>query len=235
MIPCRPSARVPLRLHYSTAARRTPPKAKEVTLGRSFEKGDSLSIIKTVLRNSDKLQNLRLYWPHLTKHETSELAQGLFENRSIRSLNLNVNAIDERQMGILTAALRERPVKLHTLRLDYNKVSTEAARMLAQYLQTAYVLEKLTLKKNPLGDEGIQELSKGLVFCNALRELDVSQCEMTSAGGHILLKSLEQMRGDRMLVDVSGNKMGLTAVRAFRAWGKSRGHQVLADSNYPEI
>lgn len=159
----------------------------------------------------------------------------VLRNNYARSLNLTANAIDERQMGILTAALRQRPIKLRALRLDYNKVNTEAARMLAQYLQTAYPLEKLTLKKNPLGDEGIQELAKGLVFCNALRELDVSECGITSAGGYILLKSLEQTRGERMLVDVSGNKMGLTAVRAFRAWGKSKGHQVLADSNYPEI
>lgn len=212
---------------FVKSLQQNPNRYRHLTLANLGKYPETFRFIKLYLRCTETLQHLKLFHV-MTPTEVSHIAHGLYGNQSVRYLDMS-SGLDERHLGILFQALNERPVKLVELRLDNNRMGTAAARQLAGYLPSAaYALETLSLNNNILGDEGMQELCRGLVKTMGLRHLDLSNCRITTAGADILLSQLSRKAGEPMVINLRDNWIGPGLKDRYK-----QPHKVLLENNHP--
>ncbi|KAL8009166.1 putative leucine-rich repeat domain superfamily [Plasmopara halstedii] len=138
------------------------------------------------------------------------LCKTLAFSHSLRSLNLNRNALDDTTSKWL-ALLLNRNTSLRRLELESNCLGPLAAKHLAEALCTNDCLEYLNLESNPLTDEerdftGVVALSNMLGKNNSLRTLNLWRTRLGGEGGKQL--ALAIARNTAMVcLDVGNNRI----------------------------
>lgn len=181
----------------------------------------SLIHFKNYLLQTETLSHLQLKQPRLLPGDLHMIGVGLAGNKSIQSLALSENEYDSTQFGIILPALKGRTTKLENLQLDGNRIDTLAARHLGNYLWNAYDLRHLTVRKNPIDDEALSEIAKGLAGAPHIKYISFANCKISSAGAYVLLQSLRFVKSESLFVNLEGNQIGASAAEALQNWAAS--------------
>ena len=89
------------------------------------------------------------------------------------------NELGDEGATILCNALRESTVtKVEELDLSYNDIGPDGAKAIAALCAVCASLTSLSLRKNPLGDEGVEVLAQGIKASKTLKTLDLSMPDM---------------------------------------------------------
>jgi Ran GTPase-activating protein (RanGAP) involved in mRNA processing and transport len=120
------------------------------------------------------IQKKKCHWLSLknnqiTSHGLSILADGLTDNRSLQSLYLTQNLIEDLGVQYLTKILGNTYCNLTFLALDNNRIEDRGAQYLAEMLKTNETLTDLWLSYNSIGNIGVKSLAA--VLCSTNRTL----------------------------------------------------------------
>ena len=107
-----------------------------------------------------RCKRIRLRDNNITAQGALTLAEGLHNNRTLESLDLQNNYISD--LGIQSLGLATVHSKLKTLNVESNGLTFEGAQYLAQMLKTNRTLTELYLSKNHVGDRGVELLANAL-------------------------------------------------------------------------
>ena len=110
------------------------------------------------------------------------------ELRGVNSLDLRDNLLSE---GQTWAVVLKANKSLHSLNLESNRLGPAAIALIANAIESNFVLKRLLLSGNPVEDEGAIALGRALKSDGALEELGLSQCGIGVAGGKALAEGLK--------------------------------------------
>jgi Ran GTPase-activating protein (RanGAP) involved in mRNA processing and transport len=119
--------------------------------------------MKTVVKYAmikNRCKRIRLRDNNITFQGALILADGLYNNITLESLDLRNNSIGDLGVQYLSLAIIHSNLK--TLNLESNNITAEGAQYLAQMLKNNRTLTELYLSKNHLGDRGIELLTNAL-------------------------------------------------------------------------
>jgi hypothetical protein len=114
----------------------------------------------------------KCYWISLENNQITSLglsiiAQGLKKNKSLESLYLSQNFLNDFGVEYLTKILLNiNYSNLTFLSLDHNCIKDEGAQYLANMLKINKILTDLWLSYNQIGNQGLQSLAEVLTFDN---------------------------------------------------------------------
>jgi Ran GTPase-activating protein (RanGAP) involved in mRNA processing and transport len=163
-----------------------------------------------VLRNNRALQTVRLRGVGCTKAVGDELRAMLVANRAITSLDLSGNALQDKALSDLAAALQHHPLRALSLR-DVKATQRSAGDLLealtANQGAAARELADLDLGSNKLGPRAAKALGAWLAAPGCrLRSLGLAQA-VTSVELGALLQGLKKGRAPLAALDVSQNAL----------------------------
>ncbi|CAF0750060.1 unnamed protein product [Rotaria sp. Silwood1] len=120
---------------------------------------DMKIIVKyAIIKNHCK--RIRLRDNNFTSYCTTILSEGLYNNTTLKSLDLRNNHLSD--LGVQILALSIIHSNVETLNLESNDITSEGAQYLAQILRNSRTLTELYLSKNFLGDRGVKYLANAL-------------------------------------------------------------------------
>ncbi|CAF3298106.1 unnamed protein product [Rotaria sp. Silwood2] len=119
-------------------------------------------------------KRIRLRDNNFTSNSSSILSTGLYNNTTLKSLDLRNNHLSD--LGVEILALSIIHSNIETLNLESNDITAEGAQYIAQILRNSRTLTELYLSKNYLGDRGVKFLA------NALSENKIDTQEQSNNG-----------------------------------------------------
>lgn len=148
---------------------------------------DQLFNLSAFISNSLCLEKLELIGCHLDFNQIKHIASSFTKNKTLKYINLNRSPLGDNSVSTLLQALIENEEScLETLLLEETKAGLQTAKKLGEMLRNHSSLAVLSLQNNPLGNEGVNELAKGLI---ARRQDDKMKIKGQVKKGHVL-KSL---------------------------------------------
>ncbi|CAD7696291.1 unnamed protein product [Ostreobium quekettii] len=131
------------------------------------------------------------------------LSETLLENATITQLDLSYNFIDDSGMRSIVHLLKINR-NLKSLQLEGNCITSAGAASLAAVLShssnTGPALHRLSLRGNPLGDEGVAAIAEALRTNVNIRHLDLGRTDMGEKGIVALCAALT----DRNFLEILG-------------------------------
>jgi hypothetical protein len=136
------------------------PVLKELSLERNMCGAKGIQAISKLI-HADKIEALRINWQYLAKQERFDMASiaaALSCNRSLHTLNVSRNALDDAHLAQIGQALHTNST-LQKLVLDNNGITDQAICHFASDFRNMGGLRKLWLVGNPfIGAMGAREL-----------------------------------------------------------------------------
>ena len=148
----------------------------------------------------------------------AQLFPGLQRCKSIKSFNMRVNSLSSQHMSDVSGVLANNASTLRNVDLSLNRVGDDGLEKLSKGLQQCRnlqelwlihigltsrsastlsgvlpslpSLEKLSIRENDLGDNGIAQLAHGLHFCTRLKLLDITSTALSSESFPVLNRLL---------------------------------------------
>ncbi|KAL1425371.1 hypothetical protein MTO96_019255 [Rhipicephalus appendiculatus] len=171
------------------------------------------SVLSEHLKNNTRLKSLELVGFPLSLVHLQELSAGIRASASIAGVTFDDSSLGKQGLEALCHALCERE-GVHVLSLCNCRLGCTEARLLAWLLQQQSLgrqgalwqgalrqgalaldslrgLRRLSLCRNPLGDEGVCALAEALRDNLCLKALDLQSCNAGSAGASALLDLLQ--------------------------------------------
>ena len=130
---------------------------------------DMRLIVQNAIREKSPTE-LWLYNAKITSQGALILADGLYNNTSLKKLYLNDNLIQDRGVFCLARALLINNSTLEELYLARNGITSRGAQYLADMLITNRTLTTLSLYGNHIDDQGIKYLTHVLSYYNSTLE-----------------------------------------------------------------
>ena len=113
--------------------------------------------------------------------------------RTLESVNLVYNpGIGHVELGKLSAGLKQCK-SLKSLYLQRTGLTARGASILSDIVSSLPGLEKLDVTQNGLGDSGLEQLAIGLLSCTRLRQLALSDTEISTRSVPILCRLLASL------------------------------------------
>jgi hypothetical protein len=198
--------------------------------GQKFTK-EQIDGLSTFIGNNPQLKKLELIGCHLRPEDIKIIAGSIVKSHTLECLNLNRNPLGDIGVTILIQALiQNQHSPLKELSLDETQAGIESAKALGSLLRNHSFLESLSLYKNQLGDEGVQELANGLVLRrledtkrfedgfsrkgNVLKQLILNEVNIGDEGAKSLYETLRFIKS-LVYLDVGYNSFGIEGSRAF--------------------
>eukprot|EP01012_Entosiphon_sulcatum_P017145 TRINITY_DN2195_c0_g1_i1.p1 TRINITY_DN2195_c0_g1~~TRINITY_DN2195_c0_g1_i1.p1 ORF type:complete len:663 (+),score=118.92 TRINITY_DN2195_c0_g1_i1:63-2051(+) len=165
------------------------------------------------LKANKTLQTLNLAANHIASDCAKDLADFLRTNTSLTSLCLADNPLrDEGSTTILSAA--EGHPHLHTISLEWVKLTANSGDALAGVLKASSVLQALLLAGNQLGSGGLTSLAEGLRANKSLTQLDVAVNGIGDGGVDALISANHRRL---QYIDLSQNDVSAAALDRIRS------------------
>ncbi|XP_028655186.1 NACHT, LRR and PYD domains-containing protein 12-like isoform X1 [Erpetoichthys calabaricus] len=139
------------------------------------------------------LQNLELEGCGLTEECCHDLALALSSNKSLLSLNLSENELEDNGVTLLCAGLKHPNCQLQRLILQNNGLTGSCCKDLKQSLGAHSHLTLLDLSKNYLNDLSIADLQEAATRCPHHCTIELRWNKFSSQGS-IKLKAMENQR-----------------------------------------
>lgn len=163
---------------------------------------DGVRIIAAALAENKTIENLYLSGNEIDAQSVAPLAELIKVNNSLKTLYLSVNRLQDEGAKAIAAAIRENTA-LVELGLASNGVEAEGAAALFESLQHHPTLQTLDLGfarstnilnalPNKIGDAGAKQIAALLRSNSVLREINLSQNEITLRGVNLLLDALAE-------------------------------------------
>jgi Ran GTPase-activating protein (RanGAP) involved in mRNA processing and transport len=156
---------------------------------------DEVGLLRMVLDNISSLHTLVLTSRTLGSAALAELAPALYQNTSIKELDLSGNGLNNMESAsILRDVIRSNKI-MTTLDLSRNSFgqTTGTVDCIAGGLSSNSTLLKIDLSCCALGDDGVSILAQTLGSRNTtLQKLALNSNSITSTGVGVLLEAMEQ-------------------------------------------
>jgi Ran GTPase-activating protein (RanGAP) involved in mRNA processing and transport len=161
-------------------------------LNLDFSKGSisclgAHDLVKALSHNSS-LQGLNLYDNQIGKQGAKSIAE-LLKKPAFAKLCLTKNPIGDEGIPFISLNLIGNAV-LHTLNLDFCKLTYVGAENLARGLKYNAALKSLHLQGNDLGDKGVSAIVGALIKHSSIHFLDFSSTMTTDVGASKLAEFL---------------------------------------------
>ncbi|XP_077073349.1 uncharacterized protein LOC143724251 isoform X3 [Siphateles boraxobius] len=158
---------------------------------------------------------LRLNDCGLTDKSCSALATILGSDTNLKELNMSNNNLQDSGVKLLCTGLKKVKCKLEILRLSWCNMTDEGCSALTLALKSnPSHLRELELSWNKLGDSGVKNLSDLLMNPRfKLEKLDLYRCSITEKQSLILTSALKSNPSYLRELNLSGNKLGDSAVK----------------------
>ncbi|CAF1391667.1 unnamed protein product [Adineta steineri] len=127
---------------------------------------------------------------YFTKNFSNENNPDIQEDKTIVTLNLNINSIEQEGLQYLIDAL-ENNTTITTLTMDGNQIGAQGVQHLAESLQNNTTIMTLSVRGNQIGDEGARHLSYGLRNNRTLTTLRISRNQFGDEGLQHLTNALQ--------------------------------------------
>jgi hypothetical protein len=134
------------------------------------------------------------------------VADALLGNSNIRSVLLGTNGMGDDGAIALSEVARDRP-NIEIWYLGCNRIGPEGVRKLADSLRET-TINGLWLKRNPIGDQGIEAVAQLLRNHPTLRTLDLVNVGMTMQSLPLLVDACSQAQALSRIY-LGGNNLGL--------------------------
>jgi hypothetical protein len=121
----------------------------------------------------------------LKTEDIQDLAEALKTNKTITTLDLSHNTIDDEGARALADALKTNTT-ISTLDLRDNDIGDQGARTLSDALKTNTTISTLDLSDNDIGDQGARALSDALKINTTISTLDLAANEIGDEGARAL-------------------------------------------------
>ncbi|KAJ8279270.1 hypothetical protein COCON_G00063360 [Conger conger] len=113
----------------------------------------------------------------LTDEDALALCKTIFNNVSVKAIDLRYNGISDEGAKHLADLLQE-DVSVRSLNLMCNDIKTDGAKLLGKCLQLNKTLKTLRMTGNKIGNGGAMHLASMLQTNSSLEELDISDCDL---------------------------------------------------------
>lgn len=180
--------------------------------GVGVQHANTAALFKT-LEVNHTLEHLTLYDNRFVDFDTAyQIAEMIFNNKTLKSLDLNGHYFKAADLAIIVAALQSNETLDH-LDLSGHQVNNEGAILFADALAQDIHLKSLKLFNSEITAYGAVALANSLVTNTHLNKLDINGNSINTAGTLAFAKALEQNRALRELsIGVySANGKGVTA------------------------
>ncbi|XP_008395288.1 protein NLRC3-like [Poecilia reticulata] len=135
------------------------------------------------------------------------------QNSILKELDLSYNNLGDAGVGQLAVGLESPNCSLETLRLSGCKLTWRSCDTLATIISSQCSLRELDVSNNDLTNTGLQSLSGGLENPQCkLETLRISGCQVTEEGCHYLVTALNVNPSHLRELDLSYNNPGHTGV-----------------------
>ncbi|XP_073670413.1 uncharacterized protein [Paramisgurnus dabryanus] len=188
---------------------------RDLNLSNNNLRDSGVKLLSDVLKNPNcKLEKLRLSYCYVTDEGCAALTSALISNSHLRDLDLFDNKqIRDSGVKLICDGLKNPNCKLEKLTLSYCGVTDEGCAALASALKSNSHLRDLNLTENNLSDSGVKLLSDVLKNPNCkLEKLGFKDCDVTDEGCAALASALRSNPHLRDL-DLYYNKLRDSAVK----------------------
>ena len=159
-----------------------------MSINRDYENKGIINICPGIKHNS-KITHLILPMCCMNDEGAIALANSLFNNISIKEINLEDNKIGLKGIKELSEKVFGK-ISLNKIFLAHNLIDEEGAKYLGQSLTNALNLKYLSLNSNKLMDNGCRFIADGLVGNKTLIELSLDYNKISNIGINYLSKIL---------------------------------------------
>ncbi|KAG9262204.1 hypothetical protein AMEX_G23943 [Astyanax mexicanus] len=194
----------------STALQSENSTLKELDLSNNDLQGSRMKKLSAALKSSNcKLEILRLSVCKLSEHSCENLQSVLqSENSSLKELDLTNNNLEDSGMEKISAGLKSSHCKLEKLRLSMCKLSEQSCNTLQSVLQSENSLKELDLSDNDLTDSGVELLSAELNNSHCkLERLSLAMCKLSKQSCETLQSILQSENNSLKELDLSRNEL----------------------------
>jgi Ran GTPase-activating protein (RanGAP) involved in mRNA processing and transport len=161
-----------------------------LTIVNSVMSHETVQLLKAMLRRNKALQFLDLDSNALGSAGLKEISPGLYRNKSIKTLILSSNDLDDIESADVLRELLRRNKKITYLSLGHNAFGSNAAatRSILEGLRSNAALHQLDLGGCELDDQGISVLANALAVRNTnVPVLNLQWNKITSVGVRALV------------------------------------------------
>ncbi|KZV93019.1 DUF924-domain-containing protein [Exidia glandulosa HHB12029] len=156
--------------------------------GNQFD-GTDISLIADALATDKKVKALWLKRNPLLPAGTRHIAAMLRTNTTLETLDLaNCGLLDEGAADLFAALAYNKTLK--RLYLNASGLTVKSAKIIGDHLGNGSVLEALHVNCNPLGDDGVREIARGLAKDTSMLRLALGSVSMSAAGLNALIDAL---------------------------------------------
>ena len=180
---------------------------KELNISSNKIGDNGIAHIAMVLQINTTLRTLNISNCDLSDYGVESLAIALAFNRSLQELDISSNKISGNGLAYIAIALLINN-SLQTLNISLSRILlSERAEFLGRALAFNMSLQKLNIRTNEIGDNGIAHIAIGLQTNTTLRTLNISQCNISDEGAESLARALA-VNSSLQELDISFNKIG---------------------------
>ena len=166
---------------------------------------NGIKIISPGIKHNSKITHLILPMCSMNDDGAEMLANALFNNISIKEINLDDNKIGLKGIKELSEKVFGK-ISLNRINLGHNLIDEEGAIHLGNSLKNASNIKYLSLNSNKLMDNGCKFISDGLRDNKSLIELDLDYNKISNLGVNYLSKILIKIETFTKL-SLSSNKI----------------------------
>jgi Ran GTPase-activating protein (RanGAP) involved in mRNA processing and transport len=170
------------------------PTLTKLALRRVRLRRDEVTLLRMALSNIPSLQSLVLAWYTLGSAGLAELAPALYDNTSIKVLDLSDNYLNDMDSARLLRDILRRNKTMTNLDLSNNTFgrSPGAVDCISSGMGSNSTLLKIDLTYCALGDDGVSILAQSLGSRNTTLQKLILCCNaITSTGIGVLLEAME--------------------------------------------
>ncbi|XP_074073500.1 NACHT, LRR and PYD domains-containing protein 14-like [Macrotis lagotis] len=193
-------------LSYALGSNR---RLKNLNLSVNSLGDDGMKILCKALGSQDcSLQELRMFWCHLTDICCQDLSSTLIQNQNLLHLDLAANVLKDNGVKLLCEALKHPHCQLRMLVLWKCHLTSLSCDYLSFALKSNQSLTHLDLSGNSLGDNGIKLLCEtlGNDYCK-INSLMLRSCGLTASCCQDLSFALKRNRSVTHL-NLADNALG---------------------------
>lgn len=167
--------------------------------------------IGRLLRRNKSIVELILSHNNLSSRNMKDIAEGICDNTTIRSIDLSYNKISDKGVGRLMASLdsAQSSCLLSELDLTYNKIGALGAEHIATLLNlNNRYIKKLNLSLNSIGPQGAVFFRWALQYNHTLLDLNLSRNHILDEGAEAIAQGLRDSDDTHLqALDLSWNSL----------------------------
>ena len=152
---------------------------------------------------------------HIDDDAVYVIAFGLYNNTTVKKLDLSCNSITKDGVGTISDCLKPNNT-LRELNLSNNEIGDEGGKYIADVIRVNLTLQKVDLSHNHISDDGVIPLSESLCGNNALLELNLSKNQIGDEGARFIIAKATQVNITLQKLDLSGNHISYNIPRLQR-------------------